>query len=83
LRGGDAGEAALARAAQLAHAQAQGGVATLLDGCVAQAHVAGDRQSRTGLAQARRVQSVLLQQRLRSDSALRQRIGETVDEAHR
>jgi len=61
LGGGNPRQPGLAQPAELAHAQAQARVAGELDGRMAQAHVARDRQARTRLGEARWVESVLQQ----------------------
>ncbi|KPY86284.1 phosphopantothenoylcysteine decarboxylase/phosphopantothenate--cysteine ligase [Pseudomonas syringae pv. spinaceae] len=55
LSGRHARKACLGETAELAHAQAQSGLAGELDGSVPKTHVARDRQARTRLTQARRV----------------------------
>ncbi|MCY1406797.1 hypothetical protein D9M71_220770 [compost metagenome] len=83
LCGGNARQTELVGAAELTHAQTEGGVAAELDRGVAEAHVARNGQAPVGFGEARVVQPVLFEQRLRGSAARLQCIGQTVYEAYR
>ncbi|MCY1546321.1 hypothetical protein D9M68_823110 [compost metagenome] len=61
LRRADARQTELAETAEASHGQAQGRIAAELDGGVAEAHVARDRQPRLGLGQSCGVQAEAFQ----------------------
>ncbi|MNP24967.1 hypothetical protein D3C76_1177560 [compost metagenome] len=79
----DAGQADLAQAAGLAHAQAERRVAGQLNGAMTQAHVARNRQPGTRFAEAGGIEAVLLQQRLRVCAMAANGVRQAMDEADR
>ncbi|MNE36090.1 hypothetical protein D3C80_1298880 [compost metagenome] len=58
LGGRDACQPRVGQPAEAAHVQAQRRITRKFDGRVAQVHVAGNRQARTGFGQAHAVQSI-------------------------